>query len=489
MIQAIVFCLLIPGIAGARPTTDGAALDWPQFRGPGGAGIAARGFEPPVRLDEATSLKWRTPLPEGHSSPILVGDAVFVTGFEPGKLSTICVERESGAIRWRRDLEVAAFEPTYQHGPATPTPVTDGTRVFSVFGSFGVVAHDLAGNELWRKLWPLEKNTFGSASSPVIVDGTLIVFAGHERESVLLAIRPENGEVLWERRRPGPASSWSTPAAMKMGETTAILFYEPFALRACSLADGSDLWSVPGLADEPVTIPLVGDGLVYATSYNLRTNTEASGLPTWDQLLADCDRDSDGRISRAESERNQSILSRPDADGQGDHPLTMFFRMLDKDRDGQLAAQEWPAIEDWMRPWNHANGFIAIRLGKDGVAPALAWEHAAGVPECPSPLLFEGKLFGVRNGGVVTVLDATAGTELSQGRLAGPGPCYASPVAANQHLYLVSERGVVTVLSAEANPVAVSTFELGEPVWATPAIGDREIVFRSKGHLWMFRRS
>jgi outer membrane protein assembly factor BamB len=474
-----------PGAAFGGPAA--VPPEWNQFRGPGGCGVAPAGFNPPLHLDPERNLAWKTALPEGLSSPILVGTAVLVTAFEPGKLATICLDRESGALRWRRDVAVAEFEPTYQHGPATPTPVSDGQRLFSVFGSFGIVAHDLAGHELWRKPWPVAKNTFGSASSPVIMDGRLIVFAGHETESVLMVLKPDDGEVIWERRRPGPASSWSTPVAWRTADSTAIVFYEPFALRACSLEDGDDLWSVPGLADEPVTIPLVGDGLIYTTSYNLRTNTEASGLPAWEQLVAECDSDADGQISRAESDRNRSILSRPDADGQGDHPLSMFFRMLDKDRDGQIAAAEWPAIEEWMRPWNHANGFIAVRPGDDGTGPFLAWEHAAGVPECPSPLLLDGKLFAVRNGGVVTCLDALTGTQLSQGRWAAPGPRYASPVAANGHLYLVSGRGVITVLTAEATPVEVSTLDLGEAVWATPAIGEQEILYRSGRHLWMFR--
>lgn len=461
--------------------------DWSQFRGAGGSGWSTETSGFPVDLAAAGTLRWKVAVPEGHSSPVTAGGFVFLTAFEPGQLLTLCLDRENGAELWRRSLAVAEFEKVYQHGPATPTAVSDGKRVFSVFGSFGVVAHDFAGNELWRKPWQAGPNTFGSASSPIVVDGKLVVFSGSETESLLQVLRPENGEVIWERRRPGPASSWSTPSLWKEEGRTAILIYEPFFLRACSLEDGSDLWSVPGLADEPITVPQVGSGLVFATSYNLRTNREASGLPTFGQLLAECDQDQNGSISVEEARKNQSILSRPDADGQGDHPLTLFFRMLDADANGEIVAAEWPRIEKWMEPWTHANGIIAIRPGPDGQGASLAWEHAEGVPECPTPLLAGGLLFAVRNGGVVTCLEAESGNSLFQGRLAGPGPYYASPVGGGGHLYLVSARGVVTVLRAAGQPEVVSAFDLGEPVWATPALSRGCLFLRSAGHLWMFQ--
>ncbi len=99
---------------------------------------------------------------------------------------------------------------------------------------------------------------------------------------------------------------------------TQVLFYEPFTLRACDFATGEDLWSIPGLADEPITVPQVFDGMVYTTSYNLRTNSEATGLPTFESLLQECDTNRDRLIDNQEAKNNRSILSRPDADGEGD---------------------------------------------------------------------------------------------------------------------------------------------------------------------------
>ncbi len=414
---------------------------WMQFRGPNGTGISASENRLPDRLDLEKNLVWKTVVPAGHSSPIVVGDSIYLTAFEPGKLIVLCFARENGSERWRREIAVESFERYFQqHGPATPTPVSDGQRVFVVFGSFGILAYDLDGNELWRRELPQQRNTFGSASSPIIADKHLLVFLGSEDESLLQSLNPASGDINWERRRPGPASSWSTPVMFESEGRPAVLIYEPYRLQACLLADGSDLWSVPGLADEPITIPQVGEELIYATSYNLRTNKEAIGLPTFEALLAECDADDDGKINAEEAKSNKSILSRPDADGQGDHPLRIFFRMLDANRDGAIDSTEWPHIHAWMEPWTHANGLLAIKPGDADAAPNMVWQHASGVPECPSPLLFQDRLYEVRNGGVVTCLDAKSGEQLFHDRIAGPGPYYASPIVGDKKIYLASAR-------------------------------------------------
>jgi outer membrane protein assembly factor BamB len=480
-----LFALLIAtNVVAFEPDAPG---NWLGFRGPDAAGISKAKASLPQELSAPGVLKWKVQAPAGHSSPIIVDDSVIITGFEPKKLSTFCFELASGKLRWRRDVDSPEFEKVYQHGPATPTPVSDGKQVISVFGSFGVIAYDMQGTELWRQTRPIKKNMFGSASSPTIIEDRLIVFAGTEEESLLQALEPGTGKVLWERKRPGPASSWATPVLWRSPEQrAAILIYEPFHLRAIALEDGAELWSVPNLADEPVTTPQQFGDFIFTTSYNLRTNLEAIGLPTFEVLLKECDVNGDGEIDAVEVKTNKSILSRPDADGQGDHPLKMFFRMLDADKSGKISAAEWPKIKSWMESWNHANGLLALKPGAEGSPPTLAWEHASGVPECPSPIVVDGRIYMVRNGGVVTCVDANAGKEVYKQRLGGGGPYYASPVAASGRIILVSERGQVTQIESTSEPKVISRFEVGEPVWATPALGSGQIVLRSEKHLWLF---
>ena len=102
----------------------------------------------------------------------------------------ILVEQRLFQLRQCRELlPVKEFEPVHpQHGPASPTPVSDGERVFAVFGSFGIIAYDLEGNEIWRIARDTRRNMFGSASSPIVVDEKLIVFTGAEDESLALGV-------------------------------------------------------------------------------------------------------------------------------------------------------------------------------------------------------------------------------------------------------------------------------------------------------------
>ncbi len=471
----------------ATRQTDQVSQDWLRFRGPDGCGVANPQHPLPNRLDLQSELRWKAEVPTGHSSPIIVGDAVFITSYEPGKLSTHCLDRATGKARWRRDVSVDAFEKVHpQHGPASATPASDGQRLFVVFGSYGMIAYDLQGEELWKRTSPSRRNLFGSATSPVVVDDKLVVFSGSEEESLLQVFEPNSGKLLWERRRAGPASSWSTPVPWQSGNQRALLIYEPFHLRACSLQDGSDLWSVPGLADEPITTPQIHGDLIFTSSYNLRTNREAIGLPLFEALLKECDTNGDGAIDSEEAKTNKSILSRPDADGQGDHPLRMFFRMLDDDRDGRIRAAEWPRIRTWMDPWNHANGIIALRPSKDGSAPSLVWQHEVGVPECPTPIIYNERLYAIRNGGVVTCLQADTGKLLFQDRFVAGGPYYASPVAGDGKIFLASARGTVTVLAAEVEPRILATVDLNESISATPALAGSQIVVRTDKHVWLF---
>lgn len=484
---AMIFLQIMAGSSIAFDDQLSESLDWPQFRGPSGSGRMARADALPVSLDASRNLVWKVSVPPGHSSPIVVGDRIFLTGFEDKRLSTLCFDLKQGLLLWRRDVTVSSFEKYHpQHGPASCTPVSDGRFLYVVFGSYGLICYDLNGVEIWKHQAEIQTNMFGSASSPILTHDRLILHRGTEAESLLQSFEPVTGKLQWERRQKGAFSSWTTPVPMATKKGTAVLIYEPFFLRACSLEDGSVLWSIPGLADEPITLPQLGDGLVFTTSYNMRTNQEAIGLPTFEQLLAQCDQNQDGMISVDEAKANQSILSRPDADGQGDHPLRMFVRLLDEDRNGLITRAEWPRIHRWMESWKHANGLIAIDVSKDG-EPVLAWEHAKGVPECPTPIVIEGRIYMVRNGGLVTCLDSMNGQVQFQDHLASGGPYYASPVYGAGKIYFASSRGVVTIVDIQAStPKVVSKSDLGEGIYATPALCRAGVVLRSEGHLWRF---
>lgn len=462
--------------------------EWPQFRGPGARGIAAGEQPLPVTFDAEHHLLWKVAVSPGHSSPVVSGDRVFLTGADGDTLETLCLDRDSGAVRWRRALQVEALEKHYEvNSTASPTPCTDGQRVFVAFGSFGLICYDLDGGEVWRRELPLAKNTFGSAASPIVAGDRLIFVRDTDEESWLEAMRTDTGATVWKVDRTGFRSAWSTPVAWHHDDVDELLVYGAFRLTAYDLHDGKERWSVPGLADEPCITPVTGDGLVFVTSYNMRTNPEVIGLPAFADLLRDYDLDKDGQLSRAEVQPNQSILSRVDADGEGDHPLRGFFRFLDADRDGQLTETEWAKMAAWLGTFKHANALLAIRPpGEAGGEAKIVWQHPRGVPECPSPLYHDGRVYLVKNGGIASCLDARSGELRYQERLRAGGPRYASPVVGDGKIYAASARGVVTVYAVGDELRVLAQNDLKERIMATPALVDGKIYVRTERHLWVF---
>jgi outer membrane protein assembly factor BamB len=132
------------------------------------------------------------------------------------------------------------------------------------------------------------------------------------------------------------------------------------------------------------------------------------------------------------------------------------------------------------------HGLLAIRVKED--KPEVIWRENTSIPEVPSPLLYQGRLFLVRNGGVATCLDAAAGKLIYRARAGAPGAYYASPIAAGGRVYLASSEGVVTVLAADADQLKVlSRNELGEDIVATPAIDGNAIYIRTLRNLYSFQ--
>src|SRR5262245_18081908 len=129
---------------------------WPQFRGPEGRAVAdAKPL--PTHFGPTKNVLWKTLLPAGFSSPCVWGDHIVLTGYESKtkKLETLCLDRRTGAIRWRRAAPAEKIEQDYKvNCPASATPVTDGKRVYVSFGSYGLLCYDFDGKELWRRPLP-----------------------------------------------------------------------------------------------------------------------------------------------------------------------------------------------------------------------------------------------------------------------------------------------------------------------------------------------
>lgn len=256
------------------------AADWSRFRGPNGAAVSDAA-NIPTQWDDKTNLAWKTPLPgPGSSSPIVVGDRVFLTCFtgvegsnvENLERHLICVSLGDGKILW--DKSVPAVQPEDQfrgnirdHGYTSSTPVSDGDRVYVQYGKSGVFAYDLNGKQLWKASigTGLGAMSWGSAASPILYNNLVIVNAAAESKS-MVALDKSTGEQRWKSEAPNIYGSRSTPVLVDAPNgQTELAVAAPYEVWGFNPQNGDFLWYADGIADQTVNPSLISkDGVVYA---------------------------------------------------------------------------------------------------------------------------------------------------------------------------------------------------------------------------------
>ncbi|MBT4864118.1 MAG: PQQ-binding-like beta-propeller repeat protein, partial [Planctomycetaceae bacterium] len=198
--------------------------DWLQFRSADTTGIA-QGPTPPVSWSEDENVAWKAELPgRGLSGAIVIGDRVIVTassGFEQDRLHVLCFSDKTGEKLWERQFWATGRTQTHKKMcVATPTPASDGKHIFAFFSSNDLVCLDLAGDLMWYRAlgrdFPNASNSLGMASSPILVDETLIVQVESDDDAFATGINIETGIARWKIDRPNKAN-WTSPALLKGG--------------------------------------------------------------------------------------------------------------------------------------------------------------------------------------------------------------------------------------------------------------------------------
>ncbi len=480
--------------AGAGAAEQPKPVNWPQFRGPHGGGVAADGVSYPTRFGPSNNLLWKTALPVGHSSPCVWGDRIFLTGFEPAtkKLETIALDRKSGEIVWRQAAPATAIEKVHENSnPATGTPTTDGERVYSFFASCGMICYDVAGKELWTFPLPMPQTMFGTGTSPIVAGDLVLLNVDYRPKPALVALNRRTGETVWKRELAVTREGYATPIVWSQDGQDEVIVHSMQRVTAYALKDGTQRWWVTVMSNAAAT-PVVGDGRLFVSTWMVGGEpSDRVVLPTFDELLKKYDKDKDGMISKEEFPADLSFLKRTDA---GDIPgadvkIKPFFDNLDQNKDGKISRFEWAMVELFSkRPVEH--GLLAIKPGGQGdvTKTHVAWRDPKGTPEVPSPLFYHGRVYQVRDGGIISCLDAETGKLIYRERLGAPGAYFSSPVAGDGKVYVASLRGVVTVIDGGDKFQVVEHNDLKEPIAATPALVDGVIYVRTDKHLFAFGR-
>jgi outer membrane protein assembly factor BamB len=413
--------------------------DWPQFRGPGGSGVAD-GQSVPVEWDieKGRNFLWRSAIPGlGHSSPIVWGDRLYLTtaiaedrdvglllgdsdvaGIDPAddmvthRWDLIALDKRTGAIAWQKTVHrgVPRVKRHIKGSHASATPATDGRHIVALLDSEGLFCFDMDGNQRWRAdvgvldvgYWGEPQYQWGPASSPLIHENLVYVQNDRQKDSFVAAYDIATGSEVWRARR-DEKPAWSTPAIYRGSGGIELVTNGANWIRANDPRTGEELWRV-SQGDLQVITPtpiIAGDRIVVT-----------GGNPT------------------------------------GAQPI------------------------------------VAIQPGARGAEATVVWKADRGSPYTPTPLVYLDVLYVMVDNGILGAYDVESGERLYRERLEVGSGFSASPVAADGKLYFASEDGDVFVVRAGRRYELLARNPLGEPLLASPAISDGMLFVRGRSHLF-----
>ena len=419
-VPVISLLILVPVLWCA----DSQAQEWTRFRGPNGSGISTATGIPVTWTD--SDYNWKIDLPvKGSSSPVLWGSQIFLTGDDPEKKrrSILCIDADSGRIQWRRDY---AFDDFYLHRDndcASATPCVDQDGVIVVWSTpkqVLMIALGLDGKEKWRRDLGPFRGLHGSASSPIIAAG-LVLLANDQMnpkrfsfylpedtdwdpgKSFLIALERTTGKTRWKIDRKSELAGYATPCIRRIGDRAEAIFTSTaHGITAVDLKSGQISWEIDQLWDDrTVSSPQLHDDLVLGSF------------------------------------------------GQG------------------LSGQR----------------LVAVRPNKAGGAKGeLVYDVTKSVPLVPSFVVKDDLLFLWTDGGIVTCLEASTGEVHWRERVGRS--CYSSPLWIDRRIYGISKRGEVVVLAASKEFEELGRVDLGEKTFATPAIAGGVMYLRTQSRLY-----
>jgi outer membrane protein assembly factor BamB len=395
-----------------------------------------------------------------------------LTAFEDGKLFTQCFDRKSGRLLWER----AEARPREEGGnllnqPAAITPVTDGENVYVFFPDLGLISYDSAGNLRWKTLLGPFTNTMGLAASPILAEDSIIVVADQQEESFIAAFDRRTGKIRWKTARE-EKDGWATPVIFHpAGADSQILTASRGYLGAHRVKNGARSLTHSRLSPAIVASPVLEHNTLFTFGYGHESATPFSNI------LARYDKNQDGKLS---------------PDEYGTNALIIGIGRWEGNRDRIVTKEEW---DEKQRQVVAPSSLLAIRLegnpgsaSRDSIHPREIWRFERNfVGVIPSPLVYDGVLYLLRNGGILATFDAQTGEVLRTERVQGALGAYsASPVAGDGKIYLASEEGKIAVLRSGRGWTVLAVNELGEGCFATPALSEGNIYLRTGAALYRF---
>ncbi len=493
--RAIPLLCALPLVALTATESFAQETNWPQFLGPKGATAqadAAWKKNGTLGFDKTVDKLWHVELPGGSSSPCIWGDRLFITAADGNQSIMLAFDRKSGKELWRRQRESVALEGTLHvdSNAAAPTPTTNGTHVAFYFGQYGLVVLDMDGELVWEKPMEVPAAPFGIGTSPILFEDLLILTRDGCPDSAIHAFNIADGEELWRVPRFGFTYSFGTPYIWKNKSRTELVVAGTQRMQGLDLASGAELWSIGGLTSFVCTTPTSDEETLYFAAWSTGDAApDERGEATWGdtefsaderadalKIIARLDKNADGMLSVNEMPASRA----KDA-----------FRFIDRDGDGKASASELtPLIQEPKGAGN--NLMVAVSAGGKGDVSKshVQWSVRRGLPYVASPLLYDGRVYLAKAGGLVSCINATTGkAHFGPQRLEDHSEYYSTPVGVDGQVLFCSSKGTITVLRAGDEFEVLRTIEFGESIHATPAIVDGTVYLRTDRALWAFAKN
>lgn len=400
------------------------AENWPGWRGPGGDGISVE-KNLPTRWSQTENIAWRTPIAgEGHSSPVVWGDRVFLTTSltDQNERRLLCLNRLDGTILWERVVIESAPETVHRlNSRASGTPATDGEAVYVTFmrvegeeikapnvgsermitpGRIMVAAYDFAGKEKWKTDVGAFVSAHGFNCCPVLFEDLVIINGDHDGDAYLVALDRETGDERWRTPRENGIRSYVTPIIREIDGRTQMILSGSESVASYDPRSGERHWILDGPTEQFVASMVYDGEHVFVTG----------GYP------------------------EKHILA------------------IDPTGSGNVTDTH------------------------------VTWRTIQGAAYVPSPIVAGDFLLVVSDGGIATCFDASSGAPLWRERLAGTQS--ASPVLADGIVYCFSDRGEATLIRPGEEFDVVATNRLEEPISSSPAISQGQIFVRTHEALY-----
>lgn len=457
-------------VIGLTSVVAGATPEWPRFRGPDANPVGSND-QLPSRWSTRDSVSWKTDIPgRGWSSPIVVGNRVFLTtattdgaskkpqigtDFSNDYIAELtkqglsedevlarlnerdiekphevalhyflyCLDLSSGRVQWRREFH-SGPPPVGRHRKnsfVSETPLSDGRSVFVYVASLGVYAFSLDGTLRWKT--PLDAHPvyldFGTGGSAALHENLLVIVNDNEEQQFVAAIDTRTGREVWRTARDlalaadPRKSGWSTPFVWTHAGRTEIVTIGPGSAVSYDLK-GKELWRLSGMSPTPIPTPFAYDGLLYVDG------GAGGGL----------------------------FAIRPGASG-----------------DISLSGDQ------------RSNGVVA-------------WSDPRGGTYLPTPVAYKGGLYRLSEKGILSRFDARTGAVTYRQRLSREAGAFtASPWAYGDRIYCLDEEGNTFVVAAGDTFKLLHVNPLDEMALATPAIVGDRLLLRTETRLYALRRS